>query len=352
MPIDTNRRRVLKASTVAGMLALAGCTSSDSGGNGGGGNDSGGNGSGGDGGSGWEPERNVTFVVPWGAGGGTDLAVRQVTEPATAILEERGINVNINVENITGAGGLNGAANVMNQPADGHTIFADTNAIAPNIARGTADFTIEDWRGICRVQYDTSFIYTSGRDGTGYESIEEFVETAEQETVQFGITGGIDSAVFPIEFGQASGIMDNLEIIAYDDAGQQNSDVITGEIDVAYGELVEIRELEADGEVSLLFAGIDEEVADYEDVPTVESTGWDAQFGVQRALVARADTPDEAIIFWDELIQEAMATDSYQTFESENYLNIREGYLPGDEHMANLEEYVPLFEDAMNELNE
>ncbi|WP_228546246.1 tripartite tricarboxylate transporter substrate-binding protein [Halegenticoccus tardaugens] len=314
---------------------MAGCTS---GSNGGGSSD-----------NGWTPERNVTIVVPWGAGGGTDLAVRQVAEPAAAILEERDVNVQINVENITGAGGLSGASNVLNQPADGHIIFADTNVIAPNIAQEKATFTIDDWVGVCRVQYDTSFIFTTGRDGGGYEDINAFVETAKRETIQFGITGGLDSAAFPVEFGQAAGILDNMEIVSYDDAGQMESDVITGEIDVAYGELVEIRELESEGEVKLLFAGLDKPIEDFEDVPTAKETGWDAQFGVQRALVAKAGTPDEAVSFWTNVVQEAMATDSYKKFESENYLDIRDGFLPGDEHMENVKEQVGLFKTAMEE---
>ncbi|WP_199174860.1 Bug family tripartite tricarboxylate transporter substrate binding protein [Halegenticoccus soli] len=338
MTIDSTRRSVLKSGAIAGMLALAGCTGGGSNGGGGGSGD-----------NGWAPERNVTVVVPWGAGGGTDLAVRQVMDPAATILKNRDINVQINVENITGAGGLNGASNVLNQPADGHIIFADTNVIAPNIAQEKATFTIDDWVGICRMQYDTSFIFTTGRNGGGYEDINKFVETAKQKTVQFGITGGLDSAVFPVEFGQETGILDNMEIVSYDDAGQMESDVITGEIDVAYGELVEIKELESEGEVKLLFAGIDEPVEGFEEVPTAEETGWDAQFGVQRALVAKNGTPDEAVSFWMDVVQEAMATDSYKEFESENYLDIRDGFLPGDEHMKNIENQIDLFKTAMEQ---
>jgi len=295
----------------------------------------------------WRPERNVRLIVPWGAGGGTDTAVRQVAQPAQDILSEEGINVELNVENITGASGVNAAQTVLNQPADGHTIFADTNVIAPNLAQGTDRFTFDDWAGIARIQYDTTFIFSSARDGNGYEDINALVETAKQDGIQFGISGGLASAVFPVQFAQEAGFVDNLEIVPYDDAGRMENDVITGEIDTAYGELVELEGLLEEGDIQLLYAGIDKEVRNYEDIPNINDTGWDAPFGTQRAFVAQSGTPQDAIDFWMQLTKQAMQTDSYQQFEQENYLDLRDGFLAGPQHMENLQELVGDFESAM-----
>jgi tripartite-type tricarboxylate transporter receptor subunit TctC len=359
---SSTRRRYLKQAGVVsaiGISGLAGCTGNggNGNGNGGNGNGDGGNGNGdggngnGDGGNGngdggWEPEQNVRLIVPWGAGGGTDTAVRQVAQPTAEILSDRGIDIELNVENVTGAGGLNGAQAALDQPADGYTIFADTNVVAPNIAQGNAPFTLDDWAGIARMQYDTSFIITSGTQDD-YPDLETFVDYASENEFLFGITGGLDSAVFPVEFAQAAGILDNMELVAYDDAGQMENDVITSEIDVAFGELVEVAPLVDEGEMRLLFAGLDQPVRDFEDVPTIESTGYDASFGVQRALVVQDGTPQEAIDFWAEIVEEAMSTDSYQEFETANYLDLREGYLPGPEHIDNLADMVDLFEQTM-----
>lgn len=336
----STRRAVLKYSSLAGVSALAGCTggsNSDSGGSG----DSGGS-------DGWTPEQNVRLIVPWGAGGGTDTAVRQVAQPAQELLSERDINVELNVENITGAGGENAATTVLNQPADGHTIFADTNVIAPTIAQGTDAFTLDDWAGIARMQYDTTWIFGSGREGNGFTDIQELVDTARSEGISFGISGGLDSAAFPVQFAQEAEFLDNLEIVAYDDAGRMENDVITGEIDCAYGELVELESLVKEGEIELLYVGYDGEVEGYEDVPNVEDTGWDAQFGTQRGLVVLNDTPQEAVDFWANLVQDALETDAYQEFESANYLDIREGYLSGPEYMNALEEMITLFEETLS----
>lgn len=334
----STRRAFLKYSSLTGIGALAGCA---------GGN----NGSGSGGSDGWVPEQNVRLIVPWGAGGGTDTAVRQVAQPAQELLSERDINVELNVENITGAGGMNAATTVLNQPADGHTILAETNVLAPNIAQGTDAFTLDDWAGIARMQYDTSWIFGSGRQGNGFTDIQELVDTGRSEGIDFGISGGIDSAAFPVQFAQAAGFLDNLQIVAYDDAGRMENDVITGEIDCAYGELVELEGLVEEGEIELLYVGYDGEVEGYENVPNVEDTGWDAQFGTQRGMVVLNDTSQEAIDFWANLVQDALETDAYQEFESANYLDIREGYLSGPEYMDALQEMVTLFEDTLSAYN-
>lgn len=337
----STRRSYLKRTGVIGTLGitgLAGCL-------GGEGDNGGDGGNGGEGGDGeWEPDQNVRIVVPWGAGGGTDTAVRQVTSPAADIMEERGIDVEVNVENITGAGGLNAANSVLNQPADGHTIFAATSVIAPQIAQGSADFTFDDWAFICRMQHDTSWAFT----GAGaYEDVYDFVETAEQEGITWAITGGLSSAAFPVQFSEEAGIIENVSFVAYDDAGQMTSDLLSGEIDAIFDEIVDQMGQIESGDIDPLFVGLREPFPDFEDVPNIEETGWEADWATQRALAVPAGTPQDAIDFWDELVQDVMETEEYQQFEEDNYLHVRDGYLPGPEHKQNLQDQVPLFETVV-----
>ena len=63
------------------------------------------------------PERAVTIVVPWSAGGGTDATARTLAQK----LEER-YGQPFNVVNRTGGGGLVGHITIANAPADGYTL--------------------------------------------------------------------------------------------------------------------------------------------------------------------------------------------------------------------------------------
>jgi tripartite-type tricarboxylate transporter receptor subunit TctC len=73
------------------------------------------------------PVRPVTMVVPFAAGGGTDLLGRIVAQRLSEVLGQQVI-----VENIGGAGGMLGSARVVKSPPDGYTMVVGTTADAIN----------------------------------------------------------------------------------------------------------------------------------------------------------------------------------------------------------------------------
>lgn len=80
------------------------------------------------------PESNITLVVPYDAGGASDLMARAY---ATGLSDELGVNVI--VENRTGGSGLVGAEYVNGQDADGYTILYLEGNICLNCAIGNSD---------------------------------------------------------------------------------------------------------------------------------------------------------------------------------------------------------------------
>jgi tripartite-type tricarboxylate transporter receptor subunit TctC len=73
------------------------------------------------------PERPVTLIVPFAAGGGTDLLGRIVAQRLSEVLGKQ-----IVVENVGGAGGMLGSARVVKSPPDGYTMVIGTTADAIN----------------------------------------------------------------------------------------------------------------------------------------------------------------------------------------------------------------------------
>lgn len=77
------------------------------------------------------PDKAIKLVVPWPAGGITDVATRMMAQR----LGEK-LAVSVVVENKAGAAGAIGAESVARSPADGYTLLlasAETHAIAPNL---------------------------------------------------------------------------------------------------------------------------------------------------------------------------------------------------------------------------
>ncbi|WP_191084126.1 Bug family tripartite tricarboxylate transporter substrate binding protein [Roseococcus microcysteis] len=69
----------------------------------------------------WTPTRGIRFVVPFAAGGATDVVARVLGEPMAEQLGQP-----VLVENRTGAGGNVGMENVVRSPADGYTLLMGT----------------------------------------------------------------------------------------------------------------------------------------------------------------------------------------------------------------------------------
>jgi tripartite-type tricarboxylate transporter receptor subunit TctC len=82
------------------------------------------------------PSRPITMIVPFAAGGGTDVSARIISEHMSRTLRQP-----IVIENIAGAGGTTGSARAMRANPDGYTIemgqmgtHATAVALYPNLA--------------------------------------------------------------------------------------------------------------------------------------------------------------------------------------------------------------------------
>jgi tripartite-type tricarboxylate transporter receptor subunit TctC len=129
----TMRKKSLKlAVAAAGALALVAC---------GGGNGGGGNGAAGGDAAAWEPNRPITYIIPYGTGGSTDPIGRQFAKQLSEIL-----GVDVNVENREGGAATIGTTAIVNARPDcytlglsNHTALANQPALNPDLPFQTSD---------------------------------------------------------------------------------------------------------------------------------------------------------------------------------------------------------------------
>ncbi|MGF1500588.1 MAG: Bug family tripartite tricarboxylate transporter substrate binding protein [Paracoccaceae bacterium] len=88
------------------------------------------------------PERSITMVIPYGAGGATDISARTMAEPLGSLVPEPVVMINR-----TGAGGATGSVSVKNADADGYTmLFARVGSHSVNPAMKAAlPYTLDDF---------------------------------------------------------------------------------------------------------------------------------------------------------------------------------------------------------------
>jgi tripartite-type tricarboxylate transporter receptor subunit TctC len=85
------------------------------------------------------PTKDINLIVPWGAGGSSDLVGRRVTNEMAKIL-----GVNITVVNTPGATGTVGMNDCLLKPHDGYTLIANATPHT-HYVMGTADWSPKDW---------------------------------------------------------------------------------------------------------------------------------------------------------------------------------------------------------------
>jgi tripartite-type tricarboxylate transporter receptor subunit TctC len=136
----------------------------------------------------WKPDRPVTIIVPWAAGGSTD----QVTRIAAAEME-KALGQKIVVVNQPGASGSIGTRNAMMAPKDGYTWTAGAaKDIGTYVVSGLLDTKIDDWRLYLSV-INVSIL--GANPNTPYKNAQELVAAMKAKPGQVTVaTAGINSS--------------------------------------------------------------------------------------------------------------------------------------------------------------
>ena len=135
------------------------------------------------------PSQPVRFVVPYTAGGGTDVIMRLVAKHMSDTW-----NVPVIVENRVGAGGVVGSQYVTTQKPDGRTFLAIASAFAVRVAidRTVPFDAVKDFSGIGQMARSPSFLVVS--PSHGFKTLKDLIAYAKaQPQGVFYSTAGVGS---------------------------------------------------------------------------------------------------------------------------------------------------------------
>jgi len=111
----------------------------------------------------WAPSRSVTIIVPFTAGGTTDVMARLVAAPMARVLGQPVV-----VENVTGAGGTIGATRGARAAPDGHTLLfghVGVLAVSPHLYNRLQYDPVRDFRAVGLVGTNPMVLLVSNRSG-------------------------------------------------------------------------------------------------------------------------------------------------------------------------------------------
>lgn len=249
------------------------------------------------------PERPITMIVAYSAGGGTDIAARTLVPYVEKYL---GNDATITVVNKPGAGGEIGFTEVARAKPDGYTIgFINTpNLLTIPIQRETR-YTLESIEPIANMIYDPGAF--SVQASSEIKTLDDLVAYAKQHPgeVTYGTTGiGSDDHLAALAFERQTGV--KLKHVPFSGNADVRAALLGGHIMMASMNISEsIADQEA-GNLHILGQMAEQPWEGAPDVPTFKEQGYDVIMGSNRGLGAPAGIPDDALAALSEAVDKAV----------------------------------------------
>jgi tripartite-type tricarboxylate transporter receptor subunit TctC len=232
------------------------------------------------------PTKPITLILPYGAGGSTDLTARAFVGAATEALGQP-----IVVKAMPGAGGAIGSEAVAKAPPDGYTLLmggTGPNATLPAIegrSKGPGELT-----AVCRINYNAHMVFVPAN--APYKTMNELIQYAKANPgkLRFGNVGlwGASDLVWK-QIQLKTGI--STKIMPYDDGNQSLIALLGGHVEVMSSFPTNTAPQMKAGKIIALATSDSKRDPDFPDVPTLKELGIDVTVLIWKGILAPAGTP-------------------------------------------------------------
>ncbi|NDW00886.1 tripartite tricarboxylate transporter substrate binding protein [Salipiger sp. PrR002] len=268
------------------------------------------------------PEKPITMIVPWNAGGGTDAVARMLAKGLEAEL-----GTNVAVVNRSGGAGVVGHNAMVTAPTDGYTIGFATAEMVTYYWTGNAEFTDEDFTPIGLVNFDSGAFHVAA--GSDWETVGDAVEAIKTEPAgTFKMSGTAVGAAYHLAFAgflQQQGV-DPLKVTMVPSQGAAPGfqELAAGGVQIIPSSLPEGKTMMDAGRSKALAVFAEERNPAFPDVPTAEEqTGEAYSGGTWRGVVGPKDMDAEAAAKLEAAVKTVFDSEEFQNFMSQQGFGAR-----------------------------
>ena len=239
------------------------------------------------------PDRTVTLVIPFAAGGSTDVVGRIIAQKMSDDLGQQVV-----VENVAGAGGNIGADRVARADPDGYTILMGTvatHALNPLILKTKPYDPEKDFAPVSLLVVVPNVLVVN--PALPAKNVEELIALlkADPEKYSYASSGNGTPLHLSGELFKAMAGVD-IQHIPYKGAGPALNDVVGNQVPIMFDNLPSSSAHIKGGTLRALGVTTAERAASFPDIPTIAESGVPGyETYTWNALFAPAGTPKEAI---------------------------------------------------------
>lgn len=255
------------------------------------------------------PTKPITLVVPFAAGGVSDLVSRQIAQVSKNYLPQP-----VNVVNRPGGSGTVGTNEVISANADGYTLlFGSSGELSSGLHVVKAPYGIDKYTPL--IQVGSLRVAVAVKKDAPWQNLQELIAYAKQhpDKLSVGIPGeGTVVHLTGVNFTQQAGI--KLTAVPFQGSGQLIPSLLGGHVDLAFLNVSEIMSQYKAGEVRLLGVFADTRVDAVKDVPTAKEQGIDVAGGASHYIVAPNGLPDHVAQTLQAALKQVTEDPQFQEF--------------------------------------
>lgn len=251
----------------------------------------------------WTPEKDVSVIVAYKAGSGTDTGARLLMT-----LTEKEIGKAMIINNLPGADGKIGWTKLVNSKPDGYTIgYINLPTFTTLANEKNAPFKITQIDPIANHLTETGVVVV--RADSKWQSLQDLVNEAKANDKLRCSTNGVKASNHTAAqlLSQSAGF--KYKAVPYGGTADQLMALRQGEVDFSCAKIADVAKLLEGDKPELRLLGVfdTKRLEAYPNVPTLGELGYyDQWYGSARAIVAPAGMPEDVLKYWVETFSKVL----------------------------------------------
>ena len=255
------------------------------------------------------PNRPITLIVPWGAGGGTDYHARTIGS-----MLEKELKQPVTVVNRTGGSGVVGHSAIAEAAPDGYTIGTVTVEINMMHWMGLTKLTQADYAPVGLLNFVPAGVEVAA--DSKYKTLKDVLDDAKANPGKLKASGTGQGGIWHLALAgmlmKAGMKADQIGWIPSDGAASGLKELVAGSIQVSTVAPAEASTLIKSGKVRLLAAMTPQRIPAFPDAPTLKEQGLDWELQSFISLMGPKGMPKEAVATLETAMKKIQASPEWK----------------------------------------